>query len=301
MRNSNFSLKQYSTFALSFILIKNANAEVEYTDIEPDFSIDSNFESEGIDMDNDGNFDFAFINFSITIDSIIYSLRQHIFAGAYGTSANEVAGFYNIYYFPYALNSGNLINSSLSFQNYGFQKMAWKIFISFDTASGGIWSGTGSGGEWFPEVLDHYLGVHFLDAESKYHYGWIRCDVKDEGRTLVIKDYAYEKFIDREIIAGDTIGYHPFEHDTIVLNPGTGIENVLTVAQVYSFEQSIYIQLAIIIPKAQVIVYDLVGKEIYTAELNNLSTVIPINALKGIYLVEITADESRFTKKVYLN
>ena len=85
------------------------------------------------------------------------------------------------------------------------------------------------------------------------------------------------------------------------MNPGTGIENVLTVAQVYSFEQSIYIQLAEVIPHAQVTVYDLAGKEIYTSVMNTQLTEIPVNAPKGIYLVEIIAVEGRYTKKIYLD
>jgi len=301
MKSNRFNIKTYSAFACAFLINGNAKAEVEYTNIEPDIILDADFESDGVDMDNNGTIDFAFLNFSYPWYSPGYSFIERIFVGPYGTPLNEVAGTGSWFYFPYAIEFGNFIDFSLSFQNYGFQQMAWRKFISWDTWEGGVITGTGYGGEWYPEMLDHYLGVHFIDENADYHYGWIRCDVKDEGRTLVIKDYAYEKFIEHEIIAGDTIGYQPFAHDTIVLNPGTGIENVLTVAQVYSFEQSIYIQLAKVIPHAQVTVYDLAGKEIYASDLNNLSTVIPVNAPKGIYLVEIIAAEGRFTKKVYLN
>jgi len=302
MKSNRFNIKTYSAFACAFLINANTQAEVEYTDIEPDIILDADFESDGVDMDNNGTIDFAFLNFSYPwYYNPWYSFIERIFVGPYGTPLNEVAGTGSLFYFPYAIEFGNFIDFPLSFQNYGFQIMAWYKFISLETGSGEIVTFTGYGGEWYPEKLDHYLGVHFIDENADYHYGWIRCDVKDEGRTLIIKDYAYEKFIEHEIIAGDTIGYMPFGYDSAAINPATGIENALTVVQVYSFEKSIYIQLAVIMPKAQVSVYDLTRKEIYTSELTNLSTVIPVNAPKGMYFVEIIAEEGRFTKKVYLD
>lgn len=301
MKSKSFNLKTYSAFASAFLIIGNAQAEVEYTDIEPDFILDSDWDSEGVDMDNNGTIDFAFLNFSYSWYTFGYSFIEKIFAGPYGTPQNEIAGTQIVAYFPYALAYGEFIDSSLSFQNYGFQRMAYRIFHELETWGGDILYFTWEGGFWYPEMLDHYLGVHFIDENADYHYGWIRCDIKDEGRTLVIKDYAYEKYIDHEIIAGDTVGYQPFGHDTIVLNPGTVIENILTGANVYSFENKIYIQLPLKSSNVIVKVYDLKGGEIYTCELQNQFAEININAPKGIYLVEIIAKEGNFTKKVYMN
>ncbi len=301
MRTANFNLKAYSALACVFLLQSKVQAGIIYTDIEPDIILDSDFEFGYVDMDNNGVTDFAFLNFSYEGYNPWYSFIEKIFVGP-ASPLNDVAATFNFfYYFPYALSNGAIINGDLSFQNYGFQEMAWHKFLSLETFSGEILTWTDSGGEWFPEKLDHYLGVHFIDENADYHYGWIRCDVKDEGRTLVIKDYAYEKFIDHEIIAGDTIGYQPFFHDTLVLNHGTDISSISNEATIYSFENTIYIQLQSLQPNTTVKVYDLTGKEIYNAALYSITSTIPLNAAKGIYIVSITNEESILTKKVYLD
>jgi hypothetical protein len=119
------------------------------------------------------------------------------------------------------------------------------------------------GGNWFPEVLDHYLGVRFIDTAGLNHYGWIRCDVKDEGRTLIIKDYAYELQPDSSIVAGqyDSI-YTPdtIDDSTIVDVFNLQINDIF----IYSFDSKIYIHfLNEITEPAQVTVYDITGKEVY--------------------------------------
>ncbi len=302
MKRYSFGLSNYSAFASAFLISGNALAVVEYTDIEPDIVLDSDFESGGVDMDNNGIIDFAFLNFSYPWYSPGYSFIERIFVGPYGTPLNNVAALeIGLQYFPYALSYGDVIDSGFAFQNYGFQQMAWRKFLSIETGSGDTLFFTGYGGAWYPEMLDHYLGVHFIDENAEYHYGWIRCDVKDEGRTLVIKDYAYEKFIDHEIIAGDTVGYQPFGYDSINIHTGTEIENVLTGANIYSFENKIYIQLPILYSNAKVRVYDLTGKVIYSSSLQNLFSEINLNNSKGNYLVEINTDEGKLTKKIYLN
>ncbi|MBK7035135.1 MAG: hypothetical protein IPH42_02020 [Bacteroidetes bacterium] len=84
-----------------------------------------------------------------------------------------------------------------------------------------------------------------------YHYGWIRLDVKDSGRELVIKDFAYETECDHPIVAGDTISYVDVED-----------ENKLD-AVVYSFENTIYINVSEL-QKLEIDIYDLTGRLIYS-------------------------------------
>ena len=110
-------------------------------------------------------------------------------------AGNYIAGFTEIWggsaagtftmYFPYALAEGENINDSLSFQEFGLEVVAFRY-----TTDKGAYSH--EGGEWYPEVLDHCLGVYFKDIEGGYHYGWIRCDVKNSGKEITVKDFAYE-------------------------------------------------------------------------------------------------------------
>ncbi len=188
-------LAQYASLSIAFIAINEADAQVAYSDIDPDIILDSDFDDAGIDMDSNGVYDFAFTNQSFTVEDFTLGtlLFQKILAGPYvienaiaGTSNYIFTAYGTVYrFYPYALEDSIPVNNYLSFQNWGFQRMAFKTYFE----DGTLWD---KGGNWYPEVLDHYLGMRFIDTAGCNHYGWIRCDVKDEGRTLVIKDYAYE-------------------------------------------------------------------------------------------------------------
>ena len=296
MRSRSFTLKEYSGFATAFLFINaNTNAQIIYTDIDPDIELQFNGETAGIDMDNNGTIDFAFlkISFSFTtfwVSSDIIVNVKGVLVGPYGTSVNAIAGTYSqqseagsIYYNPYALNIGNLINEELSFQNNGFQTMASEARRS----NGGLFA---AGGNWHPDVENRYLGVKFIDNDDCFHYGWIRCTVADTSKRIIIKDYAYEASCEHTIVAGDTISY-------VGITEG---QNILDI-NVYSFGNNVYINVDEKLNNTSVQVFNLEGKEIYSAELQNQFTEIKLNAPKGIYLVEIIADEGRYTKKVYLD
>jgi len=292
-----FKLLQYSAISACFLALHNdVKGQAVYTDIDPDIILDSDNESAGVDMDNDGIFDFAFLNTSAsfyTSSSFYLSYFEGLWGGP-EIFGNEIAaklkvispsyGGFTVYW-PYALLEGANINEDLSFQYWGFQRMAYR-YIQTD---GDYFP---KGGFWYPEVFDRYLGVYFKDTADCYHYGWIRCDVTDEGRTLVIKDYAYETKCDTGIKAGDVIG------DTTTVD----ITELNTLnANVYSFDNSIYIILSELIEDAEIHVYDLTGKNIYSSVLTTQSAQIELNEAKGVYFVEIVAEEKKFAKKIFVN
>ncbi|MBC8172764.1 MAG: hypothetical protein H7X71_02560 [Chitinophagales bacterium] len=291
MRHEN-KLIAYSSLAICFIGNSRAMySQVVYTDIDPDIMLLEDEDVAGIDMDNNGTFDFAFLNES----DIGYAypsgniLGQQLWCGAYGTPANAIAGtsfswegYY--YYFPYALSYGFLINEALSFQNGGYQRMAFRTYFL-------DWGSKIDGGDWFPELIDHYLGVRFIDDASDHHYGWIRCSVLDSGRTLIIHDYAYESMIDHPIEAGDTVHY-------IEIHIGT--EDMLTVlkAEVYGFENRICIRFQEQPSQTLLQICDMAGNEIYRTWLTEKETLLPFDHTAGLYAVAITSEKSRFTAKV---
>lgn len=290
-QNHKFDLLQYTCIAASFLgLNNNIKAQSIYTDIDPDIILDADFELAGVDMDNNGSYDFAFINISYTYqdEPWEYSLIQRLFAGPYASS-NEIAGSQDIYYFPYALEEGNIVGSSLSFQNWGYQRLAWRLFLSFTTWMGDTIEGTGSGGNWFPETIDHYLGVHFKDDEEQYHYGWIRCSVEDSGRVLIIKDYAYEKQIDLSIEAGDKIGY-------------VGIESSINQVgiNIYSFDNKIYILSHTALIGSSIEITNLHGQNIYTGVLNQENFSIALPTIRNICFVHIYSSQFNFIRKIYI-
>ena len=146
MKKSKFSLKQYSLLSVAFLISKEGINEVVFTDIDPDIIMQFDNDVTGIDMDNNGSIDFAFLK---TSDTYIYFqssassgfpvVRNAIFAGPYRYE-NKIACPYlsvsgDFFYAPYALEAGDTIDNNLSFSNYGFQEMAWKI--AFPDLGGG--------------------------------------------------------------------------------------------------------------------------------------------------------------------
>ena len=70
MKQQKFNIKEYSLFASSILLLHpTLDAEVIYTDIDPDVVLQYDDEVAGIDMDNNGSIDFAFLK---NVDTWIY-------------------------------------------------------------------------------------------------------------------------------------------------------------------------------------------------------------------------------------
>ena len=298
MKQQKFNIKEYSLFASSILLLHpTLDAEVIYTDIDPDVVLQYDDEVAGIDMDNNGSIDFAFLKnvdswiyvSSLSIYSATFTLNQ-IWVGPYYYQ-NEVACAFQTWsgstiLWPYDLPAGQLIGNSVSFQNYGYLLMAAKLWVM----SGSLSELYDEGGAWWPVKEDEYIGVHFTDEDDNYHYGWIRCSVLDSAEVLVIKDYAYETEPDHSIRAGDTISY-------------VGINNMNTAinASIYSFNKSIYIHTDNI-HDIQLIICDLTGKQLISKDLQAESEIINMdNYPIGIYLVTLLKDNKRLDKKVMID
>jgi len=295
--NSDNKLIQYSSMAISFLFFKEADAEAVYTNINPDTIVNDNLEVVRIDMDNNGTYDFAFLKFTGTgytywSEEYLYFYYMH---ASPQISGNAIAGLKSVIdpsyggftvYYPYALATGNLINEKLSFQNDFYQIVAARVLNE-----GGV--AIEIRGLWYPEKLDHYLGVRFLDEVGCKHFGWIRCDVKSKGDTLIIKDYAYETKCDVGILAGDTIG------DTTAVDI---MENTLIGITVYGFNSDVFVNINYLLENYEIVITDLNGKIIYKNILIETINKISLdNYSIGYYFVKIVNGNKQYTKKIFIN
>lgn len=271
-------------------------AEVIYGDIMPDTLINVDWESFDLDLNEDGVSDFRFLKRSLSfIDGYTWSyyFTNHFSAQYFGPAifGNLVAGNLHVVfpsyggftvYFPYALAEGVLINQdSFEFQTAGVERLAYRFRGEYSS----YWP---HGGHWYAEVSDHYLGLYFKDSADCYHYGWVRLDVKDSGRELVIKDFAYETECDHPIVSSDTISYVDIADD-----------NKLD-AVVYTFENTIYVRLSELSGDLQVSVADISGKEIYSNSFHALSSSFVIDQPSGLYVVSIISNGKKYSKKIFL-
>ena len=275
----------------------NSIAEVIYTDIEPDIILDEGGEAAELDMNDDGISDFFFHNNSFQYyDTSWLSIRtmNNILAGPdeVGNALAGISNYFNTgyngftWYYPFALEQNIAINEELTWQETETQIMALRVFSEDGAVVGHggycYWSET--------KTINKCLGVKFKDLDNQLHYGWIRCDVKDEGRTLIIKDYAYETETEYPVIAGDTVQYVNTEFLTLGLK-----------ATVHAFNNTIYINLNELISGIEIHVYDITGKKVYSDGITNLLTQIELTETKGTYIVTLISPEGAFTKKIFIN
>lgn len=297
MNTNRFTIQKYSGMAGVFLLIPAINdAQAIYTDLEPDIEIQFDEETAGIDMDNNGTNDFAFLKtsggyyFYWTFTSTqVYRFRHRIWAGPQIPS-NSIAGDYDydsyagpITYFPYALLSGTPINDELSWQNWGFQIMENG---AYQNSEFGFRSGN-----WIPDKDSAYLGVRFIDDEECLHYGWIRCTTADSSKRLIIHDYAYESKCETPIVAGDTIG------DTTNVNID---ESNNLIANVYSFNRIIYVNTNLNF-FVNLEILNLNGESLIVQRLTQNNTEINmIHFPSGIYFVKIYEGDMQYIKKLFI-
>ncbi len=298
--NNRNSLAAYSKFAIALLILKPtvSLSDVVYTDIEPDIVLANDGEEYTIDLNSDFISDFNFLNRLFSLGGyytsggsyeflkiyeriIARTINDASFAGLevdYGTTFSSLPRFV-----PYALNDNSSINSELIFQEVNQQLMAFKTTIDI------FGSFIEYGGLWYPEVFDHYLGVRFKDSVENTHYGWIRCDVKDEGRTLVIKDYAYETTPDYPIVAGDTLEYVDVTEVNTTLD-----------ATVYSFGKNIYVNCELFL-NSEIIIYDMKGNICFSQALTTKSQSINMAGFSpGVYLVLVRKENKQVNKKVII-
>ncbi|MGB1242883.1 MAG: T9SS type A sorting domain-containing protein [Chitinophagales bacterium] len=172
-------------FALMLLFTPLVNAQVSYTDVEPDFTKKLTPGSASnifaVDFDGDGNreFDFRwdkitnwFLHMVAVGDGEDFILR--------GTSTNSFGARYLQRH-----SVGNLIDDSKSWGNSTPEPL-----IS-DTNNPN-----------FRNLGDKYVGVRFKKG-ADMHYGWVLVSFDDEDN-LTVKSYAYETTPNKGIEAGDT-------------------------------------------------------------------------------------------------
>ena len=288
-------LQQYSLFTcVNLILQHPLTAEVIYTDINPDTILDDAAEFCSIDIDNNGIFDFAFLNtsattYDFTLGSITF---QSLLAGPMVLS-DAIAGISHYYFYdggyrflPFALYSESLIGSDLTWQEVGIQYLAWSTYTGVydDHCNHCGWAN-----DTLYETIDKYLGLRFVDADNNIHYGWMRCDVLDYGQTLIIKDYAYESEANYPILAGSKQTYQ-------------NINSNILAGNIYSYGNVIYVNISSR-PKLEFTlnIYDISGRCVYQENLQDSRNSIKTTLAPGIYLVEVRCGLEYFAKTLLLS
>ncbi|MFI5171736.1 MAG: hypothetical protein ACHQFW_05060 [Chitinophagales bacterium] len=290
-------LLAYSAFSLSYLAASQSEAQIIYANVEPDIILDSAYEFSLIDLNNDLVSDIRFDNVSNFVNLFSYTVcRQGIsashFESPYVINTNSIAisttdiggeiakGFL----------AGEMIDHNEIFgTNDGDQGyyLAFRKYHCESTINLSMCSITKTFGDWYPEALDLFIGLRFTSFEGALYYGWIRCEVLEEGRKLIIKDYAYESYPEKGIIAGQT----SYPTSTERIN-----SELISINLKNNY---IDIQVPVIPEENEFKLYNLSGDCIFQTIISSTSHHFFVGDLSnGIYIGEIESPTFNFVQKL---
>ena len=189
-------LRWYGAAAGVFVAASTADAQVIYTDVDPDATVtqpstDANAPEVVFPVDFDGDGDPEVLIAEFPVANYLAGLSE-AGPGSLGPDAmNAVVGTAPdgyLYFLP--LSAGQAISNGNVTAIAGFPYGPTFTFNDGDPAG---WVGAG----------DQYAGVRFtLAPGGTTHFGWIRLSIPQNG-VAVVRDYAYQSTPNTAIIAGD--------------------------------------------------------------------------------------------------
>jgi hypothetical protein len=199
-KNLQSRLTRYTAAATAVVgAVTGANAQIVYTDVNPDETYDA-VEGNGpafglLDLNNDQVLDFYVYSRDTTTANGLFKLTM---VAPYGALGNAVAGDApSGLDLAFAMSSCTTIDAATAWivpASSGALSMALNIDGAFPYAS-----------YWANGVTDKYLGLKFFVAGNA-HYGWARLDVTAEGDVFTIKDYAFNATPATGLLAGQMAG-----------------------------------------------------------------------------------------------
>lgn len=193
-------LKKYMALACGLTAVAGSvNAQIIYTDVDPDILVEGDGNSFSVDFNGDMKTDISFI--AGVVNGTFYSSSS-----SFSTfTTNKVEAI-----LPEGTNAGWMgVDGNVRNNNAGD---AIDARGAFATGIGSLanmriyTSASGSGPFVAPNGafigLEGYVGVKF-DIGGSVHYGWVRLAVSSDGTILTVKDFAYETISEASIEAGD--------------------------------------------------------------------------------------------------
>ncbi len=260
-KNLSKKLAKYGAMSLAIAGVSNAMGQVDYTDIDPDETIDDT--SYDVDFNNDGTIDFTITNSGASGAAV----------RMYNTQSNSVLGanFGGNYNYPYVLVNSAPIASSGNFTAHPY----------YQTLN---WNGCAyTNSNWCGGITDAFVGVRF-NVGAEQHYGWIQLDVPADATTFTIKGFAFEATPDTEILAGDT---------------GLGIDQNAFEGFTYFMDENSNLNLKAATAIESVSVFNVLGQNVINKSLNANSALVAMDGMtSGVYIATVTIEGQKQSFKV---
>ena len=267
-------LKKLSCFIVTALMLSvSANAQIVYTDVNPDTTIANRIYH--LDLNNDGTTD----------DSITLFVSRPYIGECRGSKVSIFAINGNAVSsstYPLAMNINDTISSALTWSASGdlrYIQSGDPTSCPNDTL--GYWT----------NAIDYYLGLKLIVGTYTY-YGWLRMQITVDPlyASGIIKDYAYNSIPNQPILAGQA--------------SVTGITENISASSISLYPNPATNHLTIELPnvkdKVEVTITDITGKIIYTtiAEETHKIEVNTQDFNEGIYFVQIQTAGFIGTKKL---
>jgi hypothetical protein len=269
-------LGKYTAAAAALVGATGANAQIVYTDVNPDFAHPGNEIGYGLDLNNDANFDFALFSADTTLAS--GNRIRYTVVAPYGTAAasNAIAGEApSGYDYALALNNGDMIDNTLNW-------IAATNTMAYNVASANPYNENWNG------VTDKYLGLKFVVAGNT-HYGWARLDVLAVADIWTLKDYAFNASPNTGLTAGQMTGVSTLAMESLVHFVNQPNNTVKVVVNGGLTEGAI----TLVSANGQTVSTGNVDADQYIVDLNGLAA--------GIYVINAEFAEGSMTKKVIVH
>lgn len=268
-------LNAYAAAAGTIALAGAADAQIVYTDINPDTVIHDSL-IYVLDFDNNGQPE---LRFQTILSSGSSSSAQLATATVLGNASNAVIGslYAANYPFPSAMNNGDSINVS----NTGWQNAAINGGVQYL----GVVYGSSTYANWLGQN-DKYMGVRF-SIGANTHYGWVRLSVSTGADTITIKDYAYQTLPGVGLTAGQLVGI-----------PTAPVNNNVNV---FASANTVVINNTESEKGGTVRILNTLGQSVYESAVTGENMRISLEGqTPGIYFVEVIREDVHYTKKIYI-
>ena len=275
-KNLQSRISKYTAVAGAVVSAAGAQAQVVYTDVNPDYSHDAvengTYSIYPLDLNNDQTPDFLVAS----KDTITTAHVRFTLAVPYG-AGNAVAGETpSNYDYALALDINTMVDSTLNW-------IAATNTMAYNVDSNNPYNENWNG------VTDKYLGLKFV-VGANTHYGWARLDSYAIGDSVVVKDYAFEATPNVGILTGN-MGASLTE---------TQVENLIKFVNQANNTVQVVVNgnltngvVSVVSSTGQVVSTDAITEKTFSVDMNSLSS--------GIYMVNVTFNEGATTKKIIVH
>jgi hypothetical protein len=275
-KNLQKRISKYTAVAGAVVSAAGAQAQVVYTDVNPDYSHDAP-QNNGLavyplDLNNDQTIDFIIAS----RDTVTTATVRFTLAAPYG-AGNAVAGENPAGYdYALALDINSMVDSTLNWIE-ATNTMAYNV--NTNNPYNENWNG----------VTDKYLGLKFVVAGNT-HYGWARLDSYAIGDSIVLKDYAYNATPNTGILTGDMgVGLDETQIEKLVkfVNQANNTVNIVVNGNLNNGVVSI------VSANGQLVSSSKIAEKTFSVDMNNLSS--------GVYIVNVAFNEGTMSKKIIVH